>query len=374
MVTHYLRLAVLPSPLVFLYDWPLVSSIGAVGPQLLVLAGLVVLTVIGVVRRAPLAFAGAWFFLILAPTSIVPIVTEVAAEHRMYLPVAAVISCAVLAAFVLGRRVLARVATDGHVRTRVGRVVTVILTVAVVVFYGTTTRARNLDYVIAERLWGDTVAKQPASHRARVAYAEALTTLGRLEEAEAQLAVAVERLPDDAVAQVRLGSVLAARGKVDEAIGHLERALALDPNQIDTHRFLGIAYAVRGQETRAVPHLERALAVRPDDLEVLARLAAILANPSNAMVSDGARAVALAERAVQLTRRQDPLMLNVLGVALAALGRTAEAASVADEGLALARAQGNEALARGVEYPGERGYRSMRGSAAKVARSAPRGA
>jgi tetratricopeptide (TPR) repeat protein len=146
---------------------------------------------------------------------------------------------------------------------------------------------------------------------------------------------------------------------VDEAIGHLERALALDPNQIDANRFLGIAYAVRGQETRAVPHLERALAVRPDDVEVLARLAAILADPGNTMVVNAPRAVALAGRAVELSRRADPLMLNVLSVALASDGRPAEAASTAEEALALARAQGNQALARELEYRASV-FRSMR--------------
>ena len=54
---------------------------------------LVALTVVGIVRRHPAAFLGAWFFLILAPSSsVLPIVTEVAAEHRMYLPLAAVIA------------------------------------------------------------------------------------------------------------------------------------------------------------------------------------------------------------------------------------------------------------------------------------------
>ena len=44
-------------------------------------------------RKWPAGFAGAVFFLALAPTSsLLPIPTEVAAEHRMYLPLAAVIA------------------------------------------------------------------------------------------------------------------------------------------------------------------------------------------------------------------------------------------------------------------------------------------
>ena len=44
---------------------------------------------VALVGADPAGFPGAWFFLILAPTSsVLPIVTEVAAEHRMYLPLA----------------------------------------------------------------------------------------------------------------------------------------------------------------------------------------------------------------------------------------------------------------------------------------------
>jgi hypothetical protein len=98
VIAHYLRLVVWPSPLVFLYTWPLAQSAAEVIPQVLLIGALLGITAYGLRRRHPLAFAGVWFFLVLAPTSsVLPIVTEVAAEHRMYLPLAAVITCAVLA-------------------------------------------------------------------------------------------------------------------------------------------------------------------------------------------------------------------------------------------------------------------------------------
>ena len=50
-------------------------------------------------RAHPLGFLGAWFFLILAPTSsVLPMSVEVAAERRMYLPLAAVVVLAVTGA------------------------------------------------------------------------------------------------------------------------------------------------------------------------------------------------------------------------------------------------------------------------------------
>ena len=49
-------------------------------------------------RHRPEGFAGAWFFLILAPTSsVVPVIQQPVAENRPYLPLAALVSLGVLA-------------------------------------------------------------------------------------------------------------------------------------------------------------------------------------------------------------------------------------------------------------------------------------
>ena len=104
VVAHYLRLAVVPSPLVLDYEWPAAALGTEVALPALVVASLVGATTFGLVRRSSAAFLGAWFFLILAPaSSVVPIVTEAAAEHHMYLPLAGIIALTVLGGFrVLG--------------------------------------------------------------------------------------------------------------------------------------------------------------------------------------------------------------------------------------------------------------------------------
>ena len=357
VIAHYLRLSFVPTPLVFLYTWPLASSVVAVAVPAALVCALLALTVFGLVKRHPAALAGAAFFIVLAPTSsVLPIVTEVAAEHRMYLPLAAVIAL-VLSWGQISILDIRKSRGSGSDPSSPGsgsdpsargsgsdpRVAVLAIFLAIVL--GIETRSRNRDYWSEEQLWADTVAKQPANERARVAYGSVLGNNRKVAEAEAQFQAAVDLNEADPIAQSRLGSALAAQGKLDSAIPHLERALALRPDDVEAHRSLGQIYAMRREDARAVPHLSRAVDAMPDDPALVSRLAAILAGSPDPMVRDPQRAVALAERAASLTRRQEPLVLSILAVALAGAGRLPEATATAREGVPLAVAQGNQALA-----------------------------
>jgi tetratricopeptide (TPR) repeat protein len=88
------------------------------------------------------------------------------------------------------------------------------------------------------------------------------------------------------------------------------------------------------------------LEYRPDDVNLLNRTAWILATASDERARDGARARALAERAVTLTRRQDADSLDSLGAALAELGQFDAAAR---EALGVARLRDNPDLSRDLE-------------------------
>jgi len=359
VVTHYLRLAIVGSPLVFLYTWPLAASLDAVLPQAILLTVLVLLTLAGLAWRHPLGFVGAWFFLILAPTStVLPIVTEVAAEHRMYLSLAAVILIVAVGVAVGGHAALARAVKNPRTRRRVGRAAAAALIVLAVAGYGSMTRARNLDYSSAVRLWGDTVTKDPRNQRARVAYGEALANAGRLQDAETEYRAAIDLSPTDATALARLGGVLAAQGRLVEAVPFFERALAERPGDVDAERGLGLALATEREDARAIDHLERALEMQPGDAVVAGQLATILAESRDTALRDGPRAVELAERAVRLTSRRDPTSLEILSVALASVERYTEAAAAAEEALALARARGDRDLAARLEYRAN-AYRAM---------------
>ena len=262
VVTRYLRLAFVASPLVFLYTWPLETSLAAVAGPLLLLASLIALSVAAVWRRHPAGFAGLSFFLVLAPTSsLLPIITEVAAEHRMYLPLAALLSLIVIGGWWAAGEALSRVSVAARLPIPARRGLAVAALVLVAASCIVATRARNQDYQSDARIWRDTVDKQPGNPRARVAYGQALAGAGRFADAEVQLRRAVDLDPRDPVAQTRLGSVVAAQGRLDEAIPFWVSALRLWPNDPDALRFLAQAAALaraQGDEALAVQIEQRA--------------------------------------------------------------------------------------------------------------------
>lgn len=340
VLLHYLRLVFLPTPLAFLYDWPLAQSIGdVIGPMLLVTAAFVA-TVWMIARRRPAGFAAGAWFLILAPTSsVLPIVTEVAAEHRMYLPLAAVL------ALVVGAAVVAWVRTG----QRLPSAVPIVAVFAVCGALAFATHARNAVYADEIELWRQTVETRPGDPRSRIAYGSALIRSGRVADAEVQLQAGVALAPDNAVARVRLGSVLASQGKGEAAVEHLERALQLSPNDVDAHRFLGEIYAGRQQFAPAIAHYERVHSAYPDDPMMTVRLALLLVSARDPMVRDPRRALALALQAATQSRRADPRVLEVLSTAHAANGDFVAAAATAREAVPLARAMGDAGYVAALE-------------------------
>ena len=110
VIAHYLRLAFWPAGLCLDYCWPAATVGDALLPAILVI-GLLGLTAWALVKRPAWGFLGAWFFLILAPTSsFLPLQESAAFEHRMYLPLAAVVTGMVAGACLAGQW-LARHAT-----------------------------------------------------------------------------------------------------------------------------------------------------------------------------------------------------------------------------------------------------------------------
>ncbi len=364
VIVHYVRLVVVPWPLVLDYDWPAARSLVEVLPQALALATLFGLTVWGLLRRRPAGFLGAWFFLILGPSSsVLPIVTEIAAEHRMYLPSIAVIVAIVVGAWVAGRRWLA------PRRAGIGLPAAVGLMVAAGAIAGCAllTRTRNLDYHSEERIWADTVAKRPNNARALSNLGVALVGLGRPAEAEPLLRRALAIRPDYPEAQSALGAVLAGGGRVDDALPLFARAVALEPRYADAWANYAEALATKGRLKEAAAAFRRAIELEPGNPRTLATAAWILATAGDDGVRDGAAALDYAQRAVGLTGGRDANALDNLAAALAETGRYREAADTAARAASAARGAGMHDLARDIEarrrvYQSGRPYREGPGA------------
>ena len=350
VIVHYVRLSLTGSPLSLDYDgWPMARSIAQVAQYALPLAIIVVATGVAIVRRRPWGFPGGWFFVTLAPSSsVLPLATEIAAERRMYLPLAALIVAAVVAAYLIGQRVLDLSISDLRRRRIIAVTLTVIIVGGIAIACGAATYARNRDYWSDERIWQDTVEKRPNNPRARVNYAIDLQAAGRLADAERELREAVRLKDTSAAAHANLGPILCGSGKLDECILHLERALALDPDYSSAHANLAEAYAARGKRVRAAEQFALALNAAPDRPFLLNRLAWLLATAPEDSIRNGPRAVELAERAASITARQDIMSLETLSAAYAEVGRFDDALRTGREALALAERQNDETTATGL--------------------------
>ena len=225
----YLRLALWPHPLALYYDWKPAAALADAWPSVAAVTALCLATAYGVARRLPVAFAGAVFFLVLAPTSsLLPIPTELVAERRMYLPLAAVLALVVIGA----HRLMVR--ATGETARRVGPALVGVAAVAL----GATAFARVLDYRTEESIWRDTVAKAPESALVRNNYGRALANLGRQDEAIAQYREGLRLEPDDARTWAKLGNALAEQGKLAEAVDAYRAALRYEPTDEKTHNNL----------------------------------------------------------------------------------------------------------------------------------------
>ena len=283
VVTDYLKLAFWPHPLVFDYGTEILATDPlTVVPYALILAVVLIATAIAW-RRSPMAgFLGAWFFLILAPTStVVPIVKQPMAESRVYLPLAAVVVLVTLLSYALGRR-QAFVAL-GLVAGGLGAL----------------TVQRNHDYRSELSIWEDTVSQHPYSSRGHSNLGMVLAEMpGRMPDAVAHCEEALHIKPTYAEAHTNLGLALAQMpGRMPDAIVHFKEALRLRPDFAEAHTNLANALAqMPGHLPDAIAHYEEALRLKPDYAEAHCNLAITLASMPGRM----ADAIAQLEIAARL--------------------------------------------------------------------------
>ncbi len=257
-VVHYLKLSVWPYPLVFDYGTATVNHVGQALPYALVLAALMAGTAIAVWRQRPIGFLGVWFFAILAPTSsVVPVATQTMAEHRMYLPLAAVVTLVALGGFELGRSVL-------RAWHPTQRMIGWGVTGALVLILAILTMKRNDVYSSEVALWRDTAEKYPSNPRAHYALGIALGQAGRVGEAIRHYEQALRIKPDYVEAHYNLGIVLEQAGRVPEAREHYEQALRIKPDYAEAHNNLGNVFLQEGKVSDAIGHYEQALQIKPD--------------------------------------------------------------------------------------------------------------
>ena len=279
-IVHYLRLAIWPTPLIFEYGVVSAGPLLHVRPFAVLILALGAATLVALWRQPIVGFVGAWFWCILAPTSIVPGTTQMIVEHRMYLALAPLVAAAVALTFWAVR--IRALAACGVAALALGLI----------------TLHRNADYATDLGLWRDTVVKRPGNPLAHYAlgnallahdraaealpeleealrlkpddadaeynYGNALLRLDRLQEAAERYRAAIRRQPKLAAAHANLGGVLVRLGRVAEGVAELRRALAIDASLAETHYALGNALKTANDEPAAIAEYEATVRLAPD--------------------------------------------------------------------------------------------------------------
>jgi len=383
VITHYLRLAFFPHPLCLDYAWPPVTRVHQVilPGLLLAAAGAVTLWAIG--RRRPAGFLGAWFFGILGATSSVIPVPDLAFEHRMYLPLAAICVGGVLAVYGAERHAAGGRLTPGWRRLN-GWVLAVVLAALT-----TGTLLRNRDYQSEEAMFRDVLRKRPWNFRQHVAlvstlladrkiaeaeregtelvarlqgvlsesggaatvatsaeyfYPIALSQLGRVRLAAGAAAdalpcfeEALRRRPDKESNHLNLALARFLAGQSERALASLRTAVQLEPRYVKAWELMGYVLAERGRFADAIEAYRRTLALDPGRAFVELEMAWILAACPDGGLRDGVEALRLARTANRRFRYPSIRAHDVLAAAYAETGQFAEAAACSAEALAIAR-------------------------------------
>jgi tetratricopeptide (TPR) repeat protein len=316
----YLRLSFWPRPLVFDYGLIGISPVPELLAEIALVGGLLAVTVRGLWRRTAWGFLGAWFFLLLAPTSLVPGTTQMIVEHRMYLPLAAVIAAGML---IVDRMVFRPL--PSALRVRLATFLLLACAVAGVVL----TARRNRDYRSAIALWSDTAAKRPGTARVHASLATALLAAGRPADALPQFDEAARLDPDDVQTLDSEAAALDQLHRPADAIAAYERALRLRPEFARAHNDLGVVLAEQGRLPEAIAHYEFVLRLQPGN-------PAAHFNRGNALLQLGRAPEAAAEFAATLRAAPDYAEADCnLGQALAAMDRLPEAVARYEEALRL---------------------------------------
>jgi Flp pilus assembly protein TadD len=239
-IVTYLRLSIWPHPLVLDRGAHLASTAGEIVPAALVVAALVAGTAVALRSRPQLGFVGAWILLLLAPSSsVVPLATQTVAEHRMYLPLAAVVALAVVA----GHSVLRERAAQQWTATG-----------AVAAALAWTTHVRNEDYRTEVSLWLADVEHAPWNDRALVNCGACLEDAGDTARALEMFDRALALAPGNGIAYVYRGNALLALGRSEDAASAFTAMLAAAPD------WSAVAYEGRARVRHSQGRFREALA------------------------------------------------------------------------------------------------------------------
>ena len=272
VILHYLCLAFWPRGLCLDYDWQVARTASEIVFSTVPIVAIAVVTIVAAWRRSPAAIMGAWFLLILAPTSSFIPIRNLAFEHRMYLPLAAVVTGAVLCCHRVNVRLGHRATTS---KTTYSSILVVLVLATTIALCAATLRHNKLYYSAAD-MWANVVAQRPENTAAYVSLGAALRTAGKLEGAADAYQRAIKTDPSYSPAHTGLGLTLVDMKRFEEAVGPLKEGLEPGPGEIPIRTGLAFALIHTDRPAEATEQYRKILDLEPNRIDARFNLSLLL--------------------------------------------------------------------------------------------------
>jgi len=376
VILHYLRLSIWPHPLCLDYGWPVARTWQQIVPSAIMIGTLLGASLRALVKRPMIGFLGVSFFIILAPTSSIMPIKDLAFEHRMYLPLVCVILLAVLAFSAVSQKTEKMFRFSGPF-CQFSNPLLVATCIAALCW---TTWHRNRDYASGERMWLSVLEIAPNNPRAHFCWSTELAKQGRILEAQAAIKRALELDPQYAEAMYVLGKCHLELHQLEEAENQFAKSLQLFPTNgrlLTDYGWLHFSHGgyeraeellraaikhkplpaephftlarlllkrLPNDEQSALEHLQRSHAINPKDISVCVELASLLVTAQDKTIRDGQRAISLLSEHAN-NQSDNAEFGHCLAAAYAEIGDFDTAKQIAELSIELAEKQGNHSLA-----------------------------
>ena len=260
VLVHYIALSFWPNGQCVYPAWPIARSMLEVWPQFVVIGGMLLATIWAIFKQPRWGFLGGCFFLVLAPTSSLIPIQDIAFEHRMYLPLAALVAFVLLAAYAF----LLQIRISKNVATRVHLGIALLIGIAL----GLTSYERNMVYVSEISVWQDTLVKSPQNGKVWVGLGGLFAKEKRYDDARKHFVRALEIAPDDSKANANFAGLLIELKEYDLAGKHLERAFQSNSKDLDAITNMGHLQTRLENFSEAAKYYEVAVAGQANNEEL----------------------------------------------------------------------------------------------------------
>ncbi len=266
VLCHYLRLSVIPIGQSLDYMWPTATTAGGIYPYALIILALLAAS-LWALRGAPaVGFAALWFWGDILASSSVVARPDLCVEHRMYVPLQAIVVLAVLGVDGLGRALCARwPARWPQALTRRMALALALLAAAAL---ATLTWERNRLYADDLAMWNDVIAGNPQNFRACQWLGNYHFKRKSYDEAAGHYLQAVRAYPNFYPGYDGLGQSYSNAGKFELAIRAFQDSIPLLGPREASREYENIAVVLckTNELERAITQFNLAITADPDNV------------------------------------------------------------------------------------------------------------